>query len=139
LRDIDRALDRLGVEAFIPHTRRFRALRASVRTRRVAVPAERAASRAVPHATLRPRGVMKGVFMRALVVMLVVAAGCSTTAVRQTATSEEPVGCCCAYGDCRERLTQEECASVANFQGWTYAWHAGPCTETDGYPASDRS
>ena len=49
----------------------------------------------------------------------------------------EPVGCCCTYGDCRERFTQEECASEGEFQGWTYTWHNGECSAQDVYPAPD--
>jgi hypothetical protein len=71
-------------------------------------------------------------------VLFAAAVGCSATTVRMAATSREPVGCCCTYGDCRERFTQEECASGGEFQGWTYTWHAGACTKSDTYPASDR-
>ena len=39
----------------------------------------------------------------------------------------------------RQQLTEEQCVSLANFQGWTYAWHAGVCTDGDTYPALDRS
>jgi len=73
-----------------------------------------------------------------LALLLAFAAGCSATTLGLAATSGEPEGCCCTYGDCRERFTQEACVSEGEFQGWTYAWHAGPCTERDTYPASDR-
>ena len=49
----------------------------------------------------------------------------------------EPTGCCCSYGERRERFTQETCASEGEFQGWRYTWHAGECTERDTYPAPD--
>ena len=76
-------------------------------------------------------GTVLEVSMRVLFVFLAVVMGCSTATVRLTERPEEPVGCCCAYGDCRDRFTGEQCASEGDFQGWTYAWHAGPCTETD--------
>jgi len=76
--------------------------------------------------------------MRVLGVLLLLATACSTITARR-AMSDAPVGCCCAYGDCRERFTQEQCVNEGEFQGWTYAWHAGPCTDGDTYPARDRS
>ena len=75
--------------------------------------------------------------MRFLALLLTLAAGCSITTSKPP--SEGSVGCCCTYGDCRERFTEHECASEGNFQGWTYTWHAGPCTENNTYPAVDRS
>jgi hypothetical protein len=45
LRDINRALDRLGVDAFIPHTRRLQELRVAAQTRRMVVRADRVAPR----------------------------------------------------------------------------------------------
>lgn len=73
-----------------------------------------------------------------LLALLAFVAGCAAMNARQAATPREPTACCCTYGSCRERFTQEECASEGEFQGWTYTWHAGPCTENDTYPASDR-
>jgi hypothetical protein len=49
LTDINRALDRLGVEAFIPRTRRLHALRVAVRARREAVRMDPDPSRAIPY------------------------------------------------------------------------------------------
>ena len=71
-------------------------------------------------------------------VLFASAAGCSATTVKLASTSQDPVGCCCTYGDCRERFTQENCASEGEFQGWTYTWHAGACNKSDTYPAPDR-
>jgi hypothetical protein len=48
LRDINRALDRLGVEAFIPHTRRLQELRGAARPQRMVVRADRVAPPALP-------------------------------------------------------------------------------------------
>ena len=53
LRDINRALDRLGIEPFIPHTRRLQALRVAVPARPVVIRTERAAVRALSHARCR--------------------------------------------------------------------------------------
>jgi len=50
----------------------------------------------------------------------------------------DPIGCCCAFGDCRDDLSQSECVKEAEFQGWTYTWHAGKCNEHDYRPAPDR-
>ena len=76
--------------------------------------------------------------MRMLGGFLLLVTACSTITARPV-TFDAPVGCCCAYGDCRERLTQEQCVKEGEFQGWTYAWHAGPCTDGDRHPARDRS
>ena len=51
LRDINLALDRLGIEAFIPHTRRLHALRVAVRERRSADPN---ATHALPYRASEP-------------------------------------------------------------------------------------
>ena len=67
--------------------------------------------------------------------LLALAVGCST--MNGKTVSTEPEGCCCAYGDCRPALTQPACERNAEFQGWTYTWHAGECTEHDLYPAVD--
>jgi len=48
LRDISRALDRLGVEAFIPHTRRLQELRVAPRPQRMVVRADRVAPPVLP-------------------------------------------------------------------------------------------
>jgi hypothetical protein len=48
LRDINRVLDRLGVEAFIPQTRRLQELRVTTRTQRTIVRADRVAPPAIP-------------------------------------------------------------------------------------------
>ena len=45
--------------------------------------------------------------MRMLGGLLLLVTACSTITARPV-TFDAPVGCCCAYGDCRERLTQEE-------------------------------
>ena len=82
-----------------------------------------------------PRDVPREIPMKARVLLLAFAVGCSTS--RLAATAREPVGCCCTYGDCRERYTHEECASEGEFQGWTYTWHTGDCSAQDVYPASD--
>ena len=71
------------------------------------------------------------ILVKVLPVLLAFAAGCSATSTRPEAASREPVGCCCTYGDCREKLTQRQCVSEAEFQEWTYTWHAGPCTKSD--------
>ena len=71
------------------------------------------------------------------VLLLAFAAGCSLSTARTAATPAEPAGCCCTYGDCRERFAQEACASEGEFQGWTYTWHAGECTAQDVSPAPD--
>ena len=63
--------------------------------------------------------------------ILVCAVGCSATSSSPAPSSTEPVGCCCSYGNCREGLTPSDCATIGEFQGWTYTWHAGPCTTTD--------
>jgi hypothetical protein len=73
-----------------------------------------------------------------LALLLALVAGCSATTAKVPATSAAPLGCCCTFGDCRERFTQETCVSEAEFQGWTYTWRAGPCTKEDASPASDR-
>jgi len=70
--------------------------------------------------------------MRVLGDLLLLATACSTITARP-AMSDAPVGCCCAYGDCRE------CVNEGEFQGWTYAWHPGPCAGGDTHPARDRS
>ena len=75
--------------------------------------------------------------MKARVLLLAFAVGCSTSTPRLAATAREPVGCCCTYGDCRERFTQEECAREGEFEGWTYTWHTGECSAQDVYPAPD--
>jgi hypothetical protein len=49
--DINRALDRLGIEAFIPRTRRLHALRVAVRSRRMSVRLDSSPSRAISHRT----------------------------------------------------------------------------------------
>jgi hypothetical protein len=52
LRDINRALDRLGVDAFIPQTRRLQELRVAARTERMVVRADRVAPPALPYVPL---------------------------------------------------------------------------------------
>lgn len=47
--DINRALDRLGIEAFIPHARRLHAIRVAVRSRRMSVRLDPDPSRAFSH------------------------------------------------------------------------------------------
>jgi len=69
------------------------------------------------------------------VLLLALVMGCSTMSTKTA--SSEPVGCCCAYGNCRKALTEPECAKAGQFQGWTYTWHAGECTAQDVYPAPD--
>ena len=73
-----------------------------------------------------------------LFLALALAAGCSATSPRQAPKSQDPVGCCCTYGDCREQFTQQDCVGEAEFQQWTYTWHAGRCTKNDTFPAPDR-
>ena len=73
----------------------------------------------------------------AVVLALLLALVMSCSIMRGKTASTEPVGCCCAYGDCRKALTQPECVKAAQFQGWTYTWHAGECTAQDVYPAPD--
>jgi len=75
--------------------------------------------------------------MKARVLLLAFAVGCTASRTRVAATPPAPVGCCCTYGDCRERFTQEQCASEGEFQGWTYTWHTGECGAQDVYPAPD--
>ena len=61
--------------------------------------------------------------------------GCSATSTQPPATaSADPVGCCCTFGDCRANFTQTDCVQEAEFQGWTYRWHAGACTRDDKAP-----
>ena len=74
--------------------------------------------------------------MKARVLLLALAVGCSASTARLPVT-QEPVGCCCTYGDCRERFTHEDCASEGQFQGWTHTWHTGECGDQDVYPAPD--
>jgi hypothetical protein len=75
--------------------------------------------------------------VKAYLLLLAVAATCSASTGRMAEVPEEPAGCCCAYGDCREEFTQEACARKGEFQGWTYTWHAGECATYDVYPALD--
>jgi len=75
--------------------------------------------------------------MKACALLLAVALGCASSTVRVASTQPDRVGCCCTYGDCRERFTQHECVSEGQFQGWTYTWHAGECGADDVYPAPD--
>jgi len=75
--------------------------------------------------------------MRACALLLAFAAACSAATPRVAAVPREPAGCCCSYGDCRQGFTQDACVSEAEFQGWTYTWHAGECTVQDAYPAAD--
>jgi len=75
--------------------------------------------------------------VRAHFLLLALVAACSASTARVAAAPEEPAGCCCSYGDCREQFTQEACAREGEFQGWTYTWHAGECTSQDVYPAPD--
>jgi hypothetical protein len=72
-----------------------------------------------------------------LLVWLAAGAGCSAMSTHQATQPQAPIGCCCTYGDCREKFTQQNCVSEGEFQGWTYAWHPGPCTKDDTYPARD--
>jgi hypothetical protein len=65
------------------------------------------------------------------------AVGCSSIGTHSPAAGSESTGCCCAYDNCRDAFTQDACAKQGDFQGWTYAWHAGPCTVADHYPATD--
>jgi len=74
-------------------------------------------------------------YKAAVAFVLAFAVGCSI--MKANTASTEPGGCCCAYGDCRKALTQPECVKQAEFQGWTYTWHAGECTDQDVYPAPD--
>jgi hypothetical protein len=75
--------------------------------------------------------------MKARVLLLAFVLGCSASTARVAAPARQPVGCCCTYGDCRERFTQEECASEGEFEGWTYTRHTGECSAQDVYPAPD--
>jgi len=77
------------------------------------------------------RDVMKAT-LRAVPIAL--AMGCSATTTREPVAAADAIGCCCSYGDCRADLTQSECVKEAEFQGWTYAWHAGACTKDDRAP-----
>ena len=75
--------------------------------------------------------------VRTYLLLLALAAACSASTARLPPAPDEPAGCCCAFGDCREQFTQEACARGGEFQGWTYTWHAGECTTYDVYPAPD--
>jgi hypothetical protein len=48
-----------------------------------------------------------------------------------------PPGCCCSYYNCRSDYGQDECARNGEFQGWTYSWHEGACTDADRHPSQD--
>jgi hypothetical protein len=76
--------------------------------------------------------------MKACALLLAFAAACSAATPKVAAIPQDPAGCCCGYGDCRADLTQDACVSEAEFQGWTYTWHAGACTDQDSHPAPDR-
>ena len=54
----------------------------------------------------RLREVPREIPMKARVLLLAFAVGCSASTVRVAETAREPVGCCCSYGDCRERFTR---------------------------------
>jgi hypothetical protein len=71
----------------------------------------------------------------ARVAALALIVGCSPTHAPQSGSEE--TGCCCAYENCRPAFTQESCAKQGDFQGWTYTWHPGACTDADTYPAPD--
>ena len=66
--------------------------------------------------------------------LLIAALGCSTTEHR---APRGPVGCCCGYSRCAPAYSQPDCASVAQYEGWTYTWHEGACTASDHAPAPD--
>jgi hypothetical protein len=74
---------------------------------------------------------------RALVLLVLLGVGCSSMRSDRHAPGSDVVGCCCAYDNCAESLTNGGCARRAEFQGWTYTWHQGPCTDADTYPAPD--
>lgn len=63
--------------------------------------------------------------------LLAFAIGCSAASSRPTPSSSEPAGCCCSLGTCRANLTQNDCVSEAQFQGWNFKWHPGACTVED--------
>jgi hypothetical protein len=59
------------------------------------------------------------------------AIGCSTAASKGQPSENQPTGCCCSLGTCRADFTQADCVSEAEFQGWAYKWHPGPCAASD--------
>lgn len=65
------------------------------------------------------------------VALLAFAIGCSAASSRPAPSSSEPTGCCCSLGTCRGDLSETDCVSEAQFQGWTYKWHPGACTAAD--------
>jgi hypothetical protein len=71
---------------------------------------------------------------RLVMTLLLAALGCSAAQHKAVAG---PVGCCCARTRCAADYTQPDCASVAQFEGWTYNWHEGACTASDHAPATD--
>jgi len=70
---------------------------------------------------------------RSCLALALLVLGCSTAQHKPTG----PVGCCCGRTRCAADYTQPQCASVAQFQGWTYTWHEGACGANDHAPATD--
>jgi len=66
--------------------------------------------------------------------LLIAALGCTATEHR---APRGPLGCCCTYTRCAAEYLQPDCASVAQYEGWTYTWHQGACNASDHAPAPD--
>lgn len=68
----------------------------------------------------------------ALALLVALTAGCAATGSRPVpaATPATAPGCCCTLGTCRA-LSQEDCVAESQFQGWTYKWHPGACSDAD--------